>query len=141
MADRKIRSDDAYTPGDMAASARTGRRPSMCQLPRGLAGRRADRARRHRGLLRRIAHYDYWSETVRRSIVVDSKCDILFPTATPSVRWSRSRNRLAQGAGRVHHRRARHCAFAPHAGAGLVRDRLDRGRPAGATSTRISTPI
>ena len=29
------------------------------------------------GSLRRIAHYDYWSDKVRRSIVVDSKCDIL----------------------------------------------------------------
>ena len=29
------------------------------------------------GSLRRIAHYDYWSDKVRRSIVVDSKCDLL----------------------------------------------------------------
>ncbi|MDP3253451.1 MAG: YgiQ family radical SAM protein, partial [Hydrogenophaga sp.] len=29
------------------------------------------------GSLRRIAHYDYWSDKVRRSVVVDSKCDIL----------------------------------------------------------------
>jgi radical SAM superfamily enzyme YgiQ (UPF0313 family) len=27
--------------------------------------------------LRRIAHYDYWSDKVRRSIVVDAKCDLL----------------------------------------------------------------
>src|SRR5690606_2504926 len=29
------------------------------------------------GSLRRIAHYDYWSDKVRRSIVLDSKCDLL----------------------------------------------------------------
>jgi radical SAM superfamily enzyme YgiQ (UPF0313 family) len=29
------------------------------------------------GALRRIAHYDYWSDKVRRSIVVDAKCDLL----------------------------------------------------------------
>ncbi|HET6829318.1 MAG TPA: YgiQ family radical SAM protein, partial [Ramlibacter sp.] len=29
------------------------------------------------GSLRRIAHYDYWSDKVRHSIVLDSKCDIL----------------------------------------------------------------
>ena len=29
------------------------------------------------GSLRRIAHYDYWQDKVRRSIVVDSKCDLL----------------------------------------------------------------
>ncbi|MDH1291759.1 YgiQ family radical SAM protein [Comamonas terrigena] len=76
-ADRKIRSDDAYTPGDVA-----GKRPDRaaivyCQrcreaykdVPVVLGG--------IEGSLRRIAHYDYWSDKVRRSIVVDSKCDIL----------------------------------------------------------------
>ena len=29
------------------------------------------------GSLRRIAHYDYWSDKVRRSILVDAKCDLL----------------------------------------------------------------
>ena len=76
-ADRKIRSDDAYTPGNVA-----GRRPDRaatvyCQrcreafkdVPILLGG--------IEGSLRRIAHYDYWSDKVRRSIVVDSKCDLL----------------------------------------------------------------
>lgn len=76
-ADRKIRSDDAYTPGDVA-----GKRPDRaaivyCQrcreafkdVPIVLGG--------IEGSLRRIAHYDYWSDKVRRSVVVDSKCDIL----------------------------------------------------------------
>ncbi len=76
-AERKIRSDDAYTSGNVA-----GRRPDRaatvyCQrcreafkdVPIVLGG--------IEGSLRRIAHYDYWSDTVRRSIVVDSKCDLL----------------------------------------------------------------
>ena len=76
-ADRKIRTDDAYTPGDVG-----GKRPDRaavvyCQrcreaykdVPIVLGG--------IEGSLRRIAHYDYWSDKVRRSIVVDSKCDIL----------------------------------------------------------------
>ncbi len=76
-ADRKIRSDDAYTPGDVG-----GRRPDRAAIvysqrcreaykdvPIVLGGIEAS--------LRRIAHYDYWSDKVRRSIVVDSKCDLL----------------------------------------------------------------
>ena len=76
-AERKIRSDDAYTPGGLA-----GKRPDRaaivyCQrcreaykgVPVILGG--------IEGSLRRIAHYDYWSDTVRRSIVADSKCDLL----------------------------------------------------------------
>jgi uncharacterized radical SAM protein YgiQ len=76
-ADRKIRSDDAYTPGNVA-----GKRPDRATLvysqrcreaypevPIVLGGIEAS--------LRRIAHYDYWSDKVRRSVVIDSKCDLL----------------------------------------------------------------
>ncbi|RDI18133.1 putative radical SAM protein YgiQ [Pseudacidovorax intermedius] len=76
-ADRKIRSDDAYTPGDVG-----GKRPDRAaivysqrcreafpEVPIVLGG--------IEGSLRRIAHYDYWSDKVRRSILVDSKCDLL----------------------------------------------------------------
>ncbi|MEI7737799.1 MAG: YgiQ family radical SAM protein [Betaproteobacteria bacterium] len=76
-ADRKIRSDDAYTPGDTG-----GKRPDRAalvysqrcreaypQVPIVLGG--------IEGSLRRTAHYDYWSDKVRRSIVLDSKCDLL----------------------------------------------------------------
>ena len=76
-ADRKIRSDDAYTPGDVA-----GKRPDRAAIvysqrcreafkdvPIVLGGIEAS--------LRRLAHYDYWSDKVRRSIVVDAKCDWL----------------------------------------------------------------
>jgi radical SAM superfamily enzyme YgiQ (UPF0313 family) len=41
------------------------------------------------GSLRRIAHYDYWSDKVRRSIVVDAKCDLLL-YGNAERAWSRS---------------------------------------------------
>ncbi len=76
-ADRKIRSDDAYTPGGLG-----GERPDRSSLvyaqrckeafqdvPIVLGGIEAS--------LRRIAHYDYWQDKVRRSILVDSKADLL----------------------------------------------------------------
>lgn len=76
-ADRKIRSDDAYTPGnvggkrpDRAAIVYSQRcREAFSDVPIVLGG--------IEGSLRRIAHYDYWSDKVRRSIVVDAKCDLL----------------------------------------------------------------
>ncbi|MDM0045756.1 YgiQ family radical SAM protein [Variovorax dokdonensis] len=76
-ADRKIRSDDAYTPGnvggsrpDRAAIVYSQRcREAFNDVPIVLGG--------IEGSLRRIAHYDYWQDKVRRSIVVDSKCDLL----------------------------------------------------------------
>ncbi|CCD97960.1 YgiQ family radical SAM protein [Bradyrhizobium sp. STM 3809] len=76
-ADRRIRSDDAYTP-----NGEGGRRPDRCTLvyaqrcreafkdvPVVLGGIEAS--------LRRIAHYDYWSDKVRRSVLADAKADIL----------------------------------------------------------------
>ena len=76
-ADRKIRSDDAYTPGGVA-----GKRPDRALL---VYAQRAKEA--YPGIpvvigsieasLRRLAHYDYWSDTVRRSVLPDSKADIL----------------------------------------------------------------
>lgn len=76
-ADRKIRSDDAYTPG-----AAAGKRPDRAVLVYSQRCREA-----YPGVplvigsieasLRRIAHYDYWSDKVRRSVLVDSKADIL----------------------------------------------------------------
>ena len=76
-ADRKIRSDDAYTPGDVG-----GKRPDRAAL---VYSQRCREAFKDvpivlggiEGSLRRIAHYDYWSDKVRRSIVVDAKCDLL----------------------------------------------------------------
>jgi uncharacterized radical SAM protein YgiQ len=76
-ADRKPRSDDAYTAGGLA-----GKRPDRATLvytqrcreaykdvPVVIGGIEAS--------LRRIAHYDYWQDKVRRSILIDSKADIL----------------------------------------------------------------
>jgi len=75
--DRRLRSDDAYTPHGEA-----GKRPDRAALvyaqrcreafpgvPIVLGGIEAS--------LRRIAHYDYWSEKVRRSALFDAKADIL----------------------------------------------------------------
>jgi uncharacterized radical SAM protein YgiQ len=76
-ADRKIRSDDAYTPGGEA-----GKRPDRAVL---VYAQRCREAYSDvpvvigsiEASLRRIAHYDYWSDKVRRSVLVDSKADIL----------------------------------------------------------------
>ena len=76
-ADRKIRSDDAYTAGGEG-----GQRPDRCSI---VYSQRCREAYPEvpiimggiEGSLRRIAHYDYWQDKVRRSIVVDAKCDLL----------------------------------------------------------------
>jgi uncharacterized radical SAM protein YgiQ len=75
--DRRVRSDDAYTPAGVG-----GKRPDRCvivysqrlreaykQVPIVVGGIEAS--------LRRIAHFDYWSEHVRRSVLVDAKADLL----------------------------------------------------------------
>lgn len=74
---RRIRRDDAYTPG-----GRAGARPNRASivyanlvkrafpgLPVILGGIEAS--------LRRIAHYDFWTDKIRRSILLDSKADLL----------------------------------------------------------------
>ncbi len=76
-ADRKIRSDDAYTPGAVA-----GKRPDRAVLVYSQRCRDAFSdvplvVGSIEASLRRIAHYDYWSDKVRRSVLVDSKADIL----------------------------------------------------------------
>ncbi|WP_315728919.1 MULTISPECIES: YgiQ family radical SAM protein [unclassified Bradyrhizobium] len=76
-ADRRLRHDDAYTP-----NGEGGKRPDRCTLvyaqrcreafkdvPIILGGIEAS--------LRRIAHYDYWSDKVRRSVLADAKADLL----------------------------------------------------------------
>jgi len=75
--DRRIRSNDAYT-----ADGEGGKRPDRCVVPYSQRCREA-----YKGVpiiiggieasLRRIAHYDYWSEKVRRSVIMDSKADLL----------------------------------------------------------------
>ncbi len=76
-ANRKVRNDDAYSP-----NGEIGRRPDRATLAYCQRSREA-----FPGVpvitggveasLRRIAHYDYWSDTVRRSILLDSKADLL----------------------------------------------------------------
>ncbi|NLY12639.1 MAG: YgiQ family radical SAM protein [Gammaproteobacteria bacterium] len=76
-ADRKIRSDDAYTAGGEA-----GKRPDRASL---VYSQRCKEAYSHipvvlggiEASLRRIAHYDYWQDSVRRSILMDATADIL----------------------------------------------------------------
>jgi uncharacterized radical SAM protein YgiQ len=76
-AERRIRSDDAYTP-DGAGGKRPDRavivyaqrvREAFKNVPIVIGGIEAS--------LRRIAHFDYWSEKVRRSILLDAKADLL----------------------------------------------------------------
>src|SRR5258707_5527981 len=76
-ADRRVRSDDAYTPGGVG-----GRRPDRSLI---VYAQRAREAFREvpivvggiEASLRRIAHFDYWSEKVRRSVLLDAKADLL----------------------------------------------------------------
>jgi len=75
--DRKIRSDDAYTP-----DAAPNKRPDRAVIVYAQRCREAypDSAvviGSIEASLRRIAHYDYWSDKVRRSILPDSKADLL----------------------------------------------------------------
>jgi uncharacterized radical SAM protein YgiQ len=75
--DKRIRSDDAYTPGGAA-----GKRPDRSVIVYSQRVREAfkDIAVVVGGIeasLRRIAHYDYWSEKVRRSILLDARADLL----------------------------------------------------------------
>ncbi|MEL0604918.1 MULTISPECIES: YgiQ family radical SAM protein [Pseudoalteromonas] len=76
-AEKRMRHDDAYTPGNVG-----GKRPDRAVM---IYSQRLREA--YKGVpiviggieasLRRIAHYDYWQEKVRRSILFDSKADIL----------------------------------------------------------------
>ncbi|PLW83248.1 YgiQ family radical SAM protein [Kineobactrum sediminis] len=76
-ADRKRRNDDAYTPGNVG-----GKRPDRAVI---VYSQRVREAYRDVPLiigsieasLRRIAHYDYWSDKVRRSVLLDSCADLL----------------------------------------------------------------
>ncbi len=76
-ADRRRRSDDAYTP-----NASPDRRPDRATI---VYSQRCREAYRDVPLiiggieasLRRIAHYDYWSDKVRRSILLDTRADLL----------------------------------------------------------------
>ena len=75
--DRRIRSNDSYTPGGEG-----GKRPDRAVIVYAQRAREAfpDAPIVLGGIeasLRRIAHYDYWSDKVRRSILFDAKADLL----------------------------------------------------------------
>jgi uncharacterized radical SAM protein YgiQ len=75
--DRRVRSDDAYTPTGVG-----GKRPDRCVI---VYSQRLREAYKNvpiviggiEASLRRIAHFDYWSENVRRSVLLDAKADLL----------------------------------------------------------------
>jgi uncharacterized radical SAM protein YgiQ len=76
-ANKKVRNDDAYSPG-----GKIGLRPDRATLPYCHRAREAFPgvpviAGGVEASLRRLAHYDYWSNTVRRSILLDSKADLV----------------------------------------------------------------
>ncbi|MFT4632746.1 MAG: putative radical SAM protein YgiQ, partial [Crocinitomicaceae bacterium] len=75
--DKKIRHDDAYTAGNIG-----GKRPDRAVI---VYSQRCREAYADvpivigsiEASLRRIAHFDYWSEKVRRSVLLDAKADLL----------------------------------------------------------------
>ncbi len=76
-ANKKVRNDDAYSPG-----GRIGLRPDRatsvyCQRAREAYKGVPIIAGGVEASLRRLAHYDYWSDTVKRSILLDSKADLV----------------------------------------------------------------
>ncbi len=76
-ASKKVRNDDAYSPG-----GRIGLRPDRatlvyCQRAREAFSGVPIIAGGVEASLRRLAHYDYWSDTVKRSILLDAKADLI----------------------------------------------------------------
>ncbi len=76
-ANRKVRNDDAYSPG-----GKIGLRPDRATLSYCQRAREAFKgvpviAGGVEASLRRLAHYDYWSDKVRKSILLDSKADLV----------------------------------------------------------------
>ncbi len=131
-ADRKLRSDDAYTP-----DAQPNKRPDRAVT---VYSQRCREAFPDATIvigsieasLRRIAHFDYWSETVRRSVLPDSKADLLlFGNAERAI--VELTHRLAKGEAIAEIRDLRGSAFM-----------VTRGwRPEGwseADSTTVDTP-
>ncbi len=95
-AQKKVRSEDQYSPG-----GRTKMRPNRASIVYGNLCRQA-----FPGVpiilggieasLRRIAHYDYWSDSIRRSVLLDSKADMLIFGMGERPVWEVA-NRLAAG--------------------------------------------
>ena len=141
-ADRRVRSDDAYTPG-----ARAGRRPDRCVIVYSQRMREAFKSvpiviGGIEASLRRIAHFDYWSDQVRRSVLVDAQADLLvYGNAERQIARARSAARRGRAA-RRDHGFARHGVPAPRrAGrAGSRSIRPSSIRPARSHRPPIPTP-
>jgi uncharacterized radical SAM protein YgiQ len=129
-ADRKVRRDDAYTPGGEG-----GHRPDRSVI---VYAQRCREVYRDvpivvggiEASLRRIAHYDYWSDRVRRSILLDAKADILLYGNAERALVELT-HRLSRGESIDDIRDLRGTAF------------VSRGRPAGwaeIDSTEIDAP-
>jgi uncharacterized radical SAM protein YgiQ len=77
-ANNKIRNDDPYTPG-----GKGGKRPDRATITYSMRARQAFGKGTPiiigglEASLRRLAHYDFWSDRVRRSILLDAKADLL----------------------------------------------------------------
>jgi uncharacterized radical SAM protein YgiQ len=114
-AQKKVRSEDQYSPG-----GRTGLRPNrasivyanLCRkafpgVPIVIGGIEAS--------LRRIAHYDYWSDQVRRSVLLDAKADLLIFGMGERPVWEVA-DRLRKGEPIQKIRDVRGTAYALHKG-------------------------
>ena len=106
-ANRKVRNDDAYSPG-----GQIGRRPDRATLAYCQRAREAYKgvpviAGGVEASLRRLAHYDYWSDKVRRSIILDCKADLLVfgMGERPIVEIARRLNSRRDGARLARHPR------------------------------------
>jgi len=76
-ANKKVRNDDAYSPGGQIGLRPDRATLSYCQRAREAFSGVPVIAGGVEASLRRLAHYDYWSDTVKRSIVLDSKADLV----------------------------------------------------------------
>ena len=128
-ADKRMRSDDAYTPDNEG-----GKRPDRAVI---VYSQRCREAWKEvpiviggiESSLRRIAHFDYWSDEVRRSVLVDSQADILL--------YGNAERAIAE----VAHRLARGQSIAKVTnirGTAVLRDDLPKGW-AVMDSTRVDT--
>jgi uncharacterized radical SAM protein YgiQ len=95
-AQKKVRSEDPYSP-----DGRPGARPNRATIVYSNLCRRAFPGTPIvlggiEASLRRIAHYDYWSDSVRRSILLDAKADLLVFGMGEHAAWEIAR-RLAAG--------------------------------------------
>ncbi len=76
-ANKKVRNDDAYSPGGQIGLRPDRATLAYCQRCREAFPGVPVIAGGVEASLRRLAHYDYWSDTVRRSILLDAKADLV----------------------------------------------------------------